>query len=339
MGVLGERDRELADSGNALAALGQRTADEEARHASVTARLNHRMARLGLIERQMVDGERALQKVGVQAQQAGERLSAAEALLAERQAERGQLELAVAEAGRDLGRQGVELARTDQQLAAAQAELATVSGALEHAVLAQDVTSLRAEQATLTDQVAALDQEIEQKGPLAESALSLNMRVAELEQQLLDLTRERDQTALALRQTEAELSLAESDRERAQGEYQQLADQVVELRGQKAAVETDLAALNAEVRHQDSVFATLEVLKKEQDFLRGLIGTMVVEGQGAREQVDQLRVESAALLTQRLEIEKDLIGKQAQIELLDKSILAKGGTLEADGDVSSARAF
>jgi AMMECR1 domain-containing protein len=111
------------------------------------------------------------------------------------------------------------------------------------------------------------------------------------------------------------------------------------LREQRSDAETTLAGLSAEVRHQESVFATLEVLKMEHDFLRGLIGTMVAEGHDARQAVDELRMESAALLSRRLEIEKELIGKQAEVELLDKAILAKGAKLEADAGVSSARAF
>jgi chromosome segregation ATPase len=186
-------------------------------------------------------------------------------------------------------------------------------------------------------QVALLDEEIERKGPLAESALSLSQRVAALEQELVDLTRERDRTALALRENEAGLRETTAERERAAGEHEQLIAELADLRGQKAAVETELATLSAEVRHQDSVFANLEVLKKEQDFLRGLIGTMVDEGVDARDKLDDLRLESASLQSQRLTLEKELVGKQAEIELIDKALLAKGRTL--DGDVSNARAF
>ena len=149
----------------------------------------------------------------------------------------------------------------------------------------------------------------------------------------------RDRTALALRQAEDELRLASADRERATGEARQLRAQVDELLSQKSAVATELAALSAEVRHQESVFANLEVLRKEQDFLRGLIGTMVSEGVDARDKLEDLRLESASLHSQRLEIEKALVSKQAEIELLDKALLAKGGTLDADGGVSNARAF
>jgi chromosome segregation ATPase len=191
----------------------------------------------------------------------------------------------------------------------------------------------------LTEQIAALDEDIRRKGPLAESALALNERVVALEEEIIGLTRERDQTAAELRQTEAELRLAESDREHAAGEYAELVDQVADLHGQKAAAEAELAALGAEVRHQDSVFATLEVLKKEQDFLRGLIGTMLDEGQEARDRVDELRLESAALLNQRLTLEKELISRQAEIDVLDKAILAKDRDRDGDAGVSAARAF
>jgi predicted GNAT family acetyltransferase len=122
-------------------------------------------------------------------------------------------------------------------------------------------------------------------------------------------------------------------------EYAELVDQVVDLRGQKAAAEAELAALGAEVKHQDSVFATLEVLKKEQDFLRGLIGTMLDEGQEARDQVDELRLESAALLNRKLTLERELISRQAEIDVLDKAILAKDRDRDDEPGVSAARAF
>jgi chromosome segregation ATPase len=247
------------------------------------------------------------------------------------------VELAAAE--RTLSRQNLELARSDERLGAARAELAAVEGRLEHALLASDVADLGARRDDLTQQVAALDEDIRRKGPLAENALALNTRVVALEEEIIELTRERDQTAVALRQAEAERRLALSDRAHAAGEYAELVDKLVDLRGQKTAVEGELAALGAEVRHQDSVFATLDVLKKEQDFLRGLIGTMLDEGQQARDRVDELRLESAALMTQRLALEKDLINRQAEIDVLDKAIMAKDRNLGEEAGVSAARAF
>lgn len=339
MGVLGERDRELAESSQALAALQQRADAEEARHAAVVARLNQRLARLGAVEREMVDGERALHKVGTQAGLAAERLAGVEALLTARQTAQGGIELAVAEAQRALGRHEVELTRAGEALAATHAELAAVRGTLDHALLAQDVAGLGARQTELSGQLAVLDEEIARKGPLAASALSLSQRVADLEGELLELTRERDRAALTLRETAAALRLADAESARAAGEREQIAAELALLREQRSDAETTLAGLSAEVRHQESVFATLEVLKKEHDFLRGLIGTMVAEGHDARQQVDQLRMESAALLGERLAVEKELVGKQAEVELLDKAILAKGAQLGADAGVSSARAF
>ena len=82
------------------------------------------------------------------------------------------------------------------------------------------------------------------------------------------------------------------------------------------------------------------MLKKEQDFLRGVIGTMLDVGQAARDRVDELRLESAALLNQKLTLEKELISRQAEVDVLDKAILAKErGGRDGDPGVSSARAF
>jgi len=107
----------------------------------------------------------------------------------------------------------------------------------------------------------------------------------------------------------------------------------------RSELEAKLNELGAEVRHQDSVFATLEVLKKEQDFLRGLVGSMLDEGKDVRQQVDDLRVESASLLAQRIEIQKELASKQAQVQVLDKAIMAKDQEVDGGRGVRSARSF
>jgi chromosome segregation ATPase len=116
-------------------------------------------------------------------------------------------------------------------------------------------------------------------------------------------------------------------------------EQVDELDARKADTEAALASLNADIRHQDSVFATLEVLKKEQGFLRELIGAMLDDGTSARERIRDLRQESESLLAQQLELEKELIGKQTEIQMLDKAIVAKSRSLEKEPDMSNARAF
>ena len=323
MAVLGERDRDLADAGLTLAAVQQRIADQEARHSSATARLNHRFAQLGEAERRLVDGQRAWQAVSVKLARENDRLAGLESELIDQQTALAQLAVERAQAERTLSHQTTQLARSEERLGATQTELAAVEDRLEHALLASDVADLTARRAVLSEDVAALDEDIRRKGPLAESALALNARVVALEEEIIGLTRERDQTAAELRQTEAELRLAESDREDAAGEYARLVDQVTDLRQQRAATEAALTALGAEVKHQDSVFATLEVLKKEQDFLRGLIGTMLDEGEQARDRVDELRLESAALLNQKLTLEKELISRQAEVDVMDKAILAK----------------
>jgi hypothetical protein len=87
------------------------------------------------------------------------------------------------------------------------------------------------------------------------------------------------------------------------------------------------------------VYATLEVLKKEQDFLRGLVGSMLDDGKTARQQVDDLRTESTALLAQRLELQKDLASKQAQVDVLDKAIAAKDQEVDGGHGVRNARSF
>jgi predicted nucleic acid-binding Zn-ribbon protein len=82
------------------------------------------------------------------------------------------------------------------------------------------------------------------------------------------------------------------------------------------------------------------VLKKEQGFLRELIGAMLDDGSTARDRIRDLRQESEALLAQQLELEKQLVGKQTEIQMLDKAIVAKSRSLEGkEPDVSNARAF
>jgi chromosome segregation ATPase len=143
-----------------------------------------------------------------------------------------------------------------------------------------------------------------------------------------------------VRDAQRELELVEAERALAGREHARLAQQVSELGARKAETEAALASLNAEVRHQDSVFATLEVLKQEQGFLRELIGAMLDDGSAARDRIRDLRQESEALLAQQLELEKQLIGKQTEIQMLDKAIVAKSRSLEGEEpDVSNARAF
>ena len=171
--------------------------------------------------------------------------------------------------------------------------------------------------------------------------MTLSNRVAELEDQLLRLTREREQAAAAVRDAERELALLKADRDVAEREHAKLREAVEELIARKAETEGALASLNADVRHQESVFATLDVLKKEQGFLRELISTMLDDGTATRDRVRSLRQESEALLAQQLELEKQLIGKQTEIQMLDKAIMAKSKGLddEEKPGVSSARAF
>ena len=98
-------------------------------------------------------------------------------------------------------------------------------------------------------EVAALDQEIERKGPLAESALTLSARVAELEDQLLRLTREREQAAAAVRDAQRELELVEADRALVEREHARLVERVDELGARKAETEAARAAGSAAGRH------------------------------------------------------------------------------------------
>jgi chromosome segregation ATPase len=143
-----------------------------------------------------------------------------------------------------------------------------------------------------------------------------------------------------VRDAQRELELVEAERALAGREHARLAQQVSELGARKAETEAALASLNAEVRHQNSVFATLEVLKQEQGFLRELIGAMLDDGSAARDRIRDLRQESEALLAQQLELEKQLIGKQTEIQMLDMAIVAKSRSLEdKEADVNNARAF
>jgi hypothetical protein len=143
-----------------------------------------------------------------------------------------------------------------------------------------------------------------------------------------------------VREAARELELVNADRDQAEREHARLAEAMDELGARKAQTEGALASLNADVRHQESVFATLEVLKKEQGFLRELIGAMLDDGTATRDRVRDLRQDSEALLAQQLELEKQLIGKQTEIQMLDKAIIAKSQTLEEEKPgVSSARAF
>jgi chromosome segregation ATPase len=215
-----------------------------------------------------------------------------------------------------------------------------LEGQVDHTLLAKTTGELSGRRDALAKEVAALDEEIEQKGPLAASATTLSTRVAELEDQLLRLTREREQAAAAVRDARHQLDLVQADRAVAEREHARLTKQVNALDARKAETEGALASLSAEVRQQDSVFATLEVLKKEQGFLRELIGAMLDDGSSARERIRELRQESEALLAQQLELEKDLFGKQTEIQLLDKEIVAKNRSLEEkEPDVSNARSF
>jgi hypothetical protein len=66
---------------------------------------------------------------------------------------------------------------------------------------------------------------------------------------------------------------------------------------------------------------------------------MLDDGKAARQQVDDLRTESAALLAQRLDLQKDLTSKQAQVEVLDKAIASKDQALDAGRGVRNARSY
>jgi hypothetical protein len=77
----------------------------------------------------------------------------------------------------------------------------------------------------------------------------------------------------------------------------------------------------------------LELLKKEHDFLRGLIGSMLDEGLQVREQIEQRCDESQSLLARKLEIEGPLASKRDEINALDQGILDKSRTLAGEPGV------
>ena len=339
MATLGERDRDLAAADQALAALTQQIDRAEQRHAAATAQLNGRLALLRDREREAAELARAVMHADGGLARLQGAAADAEADLIDRRTALAAAEVGLAEAERALSQRGAAMARVTARLESAQAQLAELEGEVDHALLAQAAGDLGTRRAALLEEIAALDGEIARKGPLAESALTLSTRVAELEDQLLRLTREREQAAAAVREAERALELVEADRTLAEREHARLVEQVDALGARKAETEAALAALNAEVRHQDSVFATLEVLKKEQRFLRELIGAMLDDGSAARDRIRDLRRESEALLAQQLELEKQLVGKQTEIQMLDKAIVAKSRSLEEAPDVSDARAF
>jgi chromosome segregation ATPase len=340
MGVLGERDRDLAATNQALSALTARIDQTEQRHASATAQLNERLAVLRDNERQAAELARVVMRAGGQLARLEEAAAAAQANLLNQQTALAAAQVNLAEAERTLSHHGVEIARTSAQLEEAQTRLASLEGQVDHTLLAKATGELSGRRDVLAKEVAALDLEIEQKGPLAASATTLSTRVAELEDQLLRLTREREQAAAAVRDAHHQLDMVQADRAVAEREHARLAKQVNELDARKEETEGALASLNADVRQQDSVFATLEVLKKEQGFLRELIGAMLDDGSAARERIRELRQESETLLAQQLELEKDVFGKQTEIQMLDKEIVAKNRSLEGkEPDVSNARSF
>lgn len=340
MATLGARDRDLAAANQALAALTQEIDQAEQRHAAATAQLNQRLAVLRDHERAAAELARAVMHADGRLARLQEAAAGAEANLVDQQTALAAAQVELAQAERSLSHRGAAMARTTARLEQAQAQLAELEGEVDHALLAKEAGELSERRGALVQEVAALDQEIERKGPLAESAMTLSTRVAELEDQLLRLTREREQAAAAVRDAQRELELVGAERALAEREHARLLEQVDELGARKAETEAALASLSAEVRHQDSVFATLEVLKKEQGFLRELIGAMLDDGSAARDRIRDLRQESEALLAQQLELEKQLIGKQTEIQMLDKAIVAKSRSLEGEEpDVSNARAF
>jgi chromosome segregation ATPase len=322
-----------------LAALKDRFAEQETSYASATSRLNHRLELLGQTERQTADGQRAVENLTGQVAKTKDRLAAIESDLIDKQTALAQVQVELAGTERTQSQRAAELGRTEQRLSATRTELSQVESQLDHAVLATDVAKLTARQAELTRQVAALDADIERKGPLAESAVAMTQRVSQLQDQIVNLTRDREQAETKLQQAQSDLRLTEADRKLAADEQAKLTGKVSELRGEKTGLEAKLYELGADVRHQDSVYATLEVLKKEQDFLRGLVGNMLDDGKTARQQIDDLRAESTALLTQRLELQKEIAGKQAQVDVLDKAIAAKDQELDAGHGVRNARSF
>jgi chromosome segregation ATPase len=108
---------------------------------------------------------------------------------------------------------------------------------------------------------------------------------------------------------------------------------IARLGAEQSDARMELLAVQGELRHQQSVFDTLELLKKEHDFLRGLIGSMLDEGLQAREQIEQLREESQSLLARKLEIEGTLASKREEVNSLDQAILDKSRTLAGEPGV------
>src|SRR5918996_331438 len=339
MAVLGERDRDLATANSALAEVDRRIAEAEQDRAEGTARPHRGMGVVRDREQEAVALARAVQTADGRLARLEDQVAGAEAELIDRETALAVVGVELAQAERTFAHQDAEAAKATEQARTAQAQLAELRGRIDHALLAEDVASLNGRRAALSQEVAAPDQEIERKGPLAESAMTLNTRVAELEDQLLRLTREREQAAAAVRKAQRELELAQAGRDQAADEHAELVEQVAALDARKEQTEADLARLNAEVRHQNSVFATLEVLKKEQGFLRELIGSMVDEGSVAHDRVRELRQESEALVAQQLDLEKQLIGKQAEIDVLEKAIATKSQRQERERSVRDARAF
>jgi chromosome segregation ATPase len=80
----------------------------------------------------------------------------------------------------------------------------------------------------------------------------------------------------------------------------------------------------------NAVFEWLEVMKKEQGFLRGLVGTMVDDGEAASDQLESIRIETETLTARREELEQELAVKRSEINQLDQQILIRNETLAGD---------
>lgn len=342
MSVLAARDRDIVSANQQLASLTQRITEAEQRYAEAADQLNRRLALLRDHERAAAELARDVMHANGELARLQEAAANAEADLTQKRTALAAAEVALADADRSLSQRNTQIAQVTTRLEQAEAQLADLQGQVDHALLAKETGELSARRDALVQEVAALDEEIERKGPLAESAMTLSTRVAELEDQLLRLTRDREQAAAAVREAERELEMVRAERDLAERDHARLLEAVDALDARKTETEATLASLNAEVRHQESVLATLEVLKKEQGFLRELIGSMIDDGSATRDRIRTLRQESEALLAQQLELEKQLIGKQTEIQMLDKAIMAKSQTLDEDDEkpgVSSARAF
>src|SRR5690606_602048 len=305
----------------------QRIGEAEERHAAATARLNERLALLRDHERRAVELAREVTHADGELGRLQDAIATAEADLVERRSALAAAEVELADAERTLSQRSTAIARATEQLEQAQTQLAALQGQVDHALLARETGELSERRDALAEEVAALDQEIERKGPLAESAITLSKRVAELEDQLLRLTQEREQSAAAKREAERELQLVRADRDLAEREHARLLETVDALNARKAETEAALASLDAEGRFKQSLFATLEVLKKDQGFLRELIAGRLDDGTSTRDHIRELRRESEALLAQQLELERQLVGKQTEIQMLDKAIMAKSQSL------------